>query len=99
MTRRHAVQIAKPPVTWILVADSKQAQIYTRQKVETQRPIIGNSKHNQFEEIVTHEPVPVPDMKWEAESADSYEMGRNATGMVFQSSGTARHMSEPHMDV
>ena len=52
-----------------------------------------------FAEIVAYEPVPVAGMRWEAESADQYEVGRNATGMVFQSSGSARHMSEPHMDV
>ncbi len=99
MTRRQAVQIVKPPVTWILVADSRQAQVYTRHKVEKLMPLLGNSKRNQFSEIIAHEPVPVLGMKWEAESDDQYEVGRNATGMVFESANSARSMSEPHMNV
>ncbi len=98
MTRRQAVQIIKPPVTWILVADSRQAQVYTRSRVEKLMPLPGNSKRNQFSEIIAHEPVPVLGMKWEAESADQYKVGRNATGMVFESASSARSMSEPHMD-
>lgn len=99
MTRRQAVQIVKPPVTWILVADSRQAQVYTRERTEKHIPMAGNSRRNQFSEIIAHEPVPVPGMKWEAESADQYEVGRNATGMVFESASSARSMSEPRIDV
>ena len=62
-------------------------------------PLAGNSRRNQFEEVIAHQPLPVPGMKWEAESVDQYEVGRNKTGMVFESAGSARSMSEPHMDV
>jgi protein required for attachment to host cells len=99
MTRRKAVPIVKPPITWILVADSRQAQVYTRNRVEKLIPLAGNSRRNQFEEIISHEPLPVPGMKWQAESADGYEIGRNKTGMVFESASNARSMSAPHMDV
>ena len=37
MTRRKAVPIAKSPITWILVADSRQAQVYTRKKEKKQK--------------------------------------------------------------
>jgi protein required for attachment to host cells len=40
----------------------------------------------------------VAGMRWEAESTDQYQVGRNATGMVFGSAGSARHMAEPHVD-
>lgn len=99
MTRRQAVRIVKPPVTWILVADSRQAQVYTRQRVEKLVPLAGNSRRNQFSEIIAHEPVPVAGMKWEAESADQYETGRDRLGRVQESANPARHMSEPHIDI
>jgi len=99
MTRRKAVPIVKSPVTWILVADSRKAQVYTRERVEKLIPLERRSRRNQFAEIIAHEPIPVSDMKWEAESASRYEVGRNATGMVFESASTARHMSEPHINV
>jgi protein required for attachment to host cells len=84
MTRNH-------PITWILVADGKQAQVYTREPVERRIP-------PSFAESVTHEPMPIAGMRWKAESPSNYEVGRNATGMVFESSGGARHMAEPHVD-
>lgn len=99
MTRRPAVQIVKPPVTWILVVDSRKAQVYTRSRIEKLIPLAGNSRRNQFSEIIAHAPVAVTGMKWEAESADQYEVGRNATGMVFESASSARSMSEPKIDV
>ena len=99
MTRRKAVPLSKSPVTWILVADSRQAQVYTRERVEKLIPLASNSRRNQFEEVISRAPVPVPGMKWQAESADQYEIGRNRTGMVFESAGSSRSMSAPHMDV
>lgn len=99
MQNRKTVPVAKSPITWILVADSKQAQVYTRERMEKYIPLPGNSRRSQFSEVITHEPVLVPGMKWQAESTDQYEIGRNKTGMVFQSAGGSRSMSAPHMDV
>ncbi len=79
------IPIIKQPVTWVLVADGRRAQVYVRERVERRGSVI-------------REPVPVIDMCLEAEPVSDYETGRNATGMVFESVGGARHMSEPHMD-
>jgi protein required for attachment to host cells len=95
MTRRKAITVAKPPVTWILVADSKQAQVYTRQRIEKLLPL----SHNQFEEAVALEPVPVAGMKWEAESAEAYDVHMNQLGRMHESANTAHHMSEPRLTV
>lgn len=100
MTRRQAVRVEHPPVIWILVADSKQAQVYVRQKVEKYVPVNGNALRDPFSEVIACEPVPVDGMRWRAESADQYEAGRNAVGMVFESSaGAGRHMNQPHIDI
>jgi protein required for attachment to host cells len=99
MTRRPAVTIVKPPITWILVADGRQAQIYRRQYVDELIPLERRFRRSQFEEVATNEPVPVPGMKWKAESPAQYEVGRNKIGMVFESANSARSMSEPHINV
>jgi len=100
MARRQAVRVAHPPVIWILVADSKQAQIYVRQQVEKRVPVNGNALRDPFSDITACEPVPVEGMRWTAESADQYEAGRNSVGMVFESAaGAGRHMNEPHIDI
>jgi protein required for attachment to host cells len=78
--------IIKQPITWVLIADGRQAQIYVRERAEKRGSVI-------------RELTPIADMRREAEPVTDYETGRNATGMVFESVGGARHMSEPHMDV
>ena len=73
--------------------------IYTRQKVEKVIPLERRSRRNQFAEAIASEPVPVPGMKWEAESADQYETGRDRLGRVQESANSAHHMAEPRMNV
>jgi protein required for attachment to host cells len=99
MTRRPAVTIVKPPITWILVADGREAQIYRRQHLEKLIPLERESKHSQFEEVIANGPVPVPGMKWKAESVDQYDIQPDQLGRVQENASCARHMSEPRMDV
>lgn len=53
MTRRKAVPIVSPVVTWILVADGKQAHVYVRTPIERHLP-----HHDSF----ANYPVPLKDM-------------------------------------
>lgn len=86
------------PVTWILVMDAQQAKVYVRGKTQRRVPLAGNARHRHFSEVLIPQLESLSGMAWEAESPERYEAGRNATGMVFQSVGGARHMSEPHLD-
>ena len=88
----------KKPATWILVADGKTAQIYTPKIVEHRIPLAGNGKHRHKKETHALELAPILAKPLMAESSTIYQMGRNQTGMVFESAGGARHMSEPHID-
>jgi len=65
MTRRKAVAILKPAVTWILLADDQQAEIYARQ-THARRPCM---RHRAEE----NDPVSVPYMRWKAESQHNSE--------------------------
>lgn len=86
------------PTLWVLVADGKQAGIYQFGKVEKVVPLPGNAKHAHYETSTAMELSEVAGMRWQAPSAEEYQVGRNATGMVFESAGGARHMSAPHLD-
>lgn len=86
------------PKTWILVADAKTAQIYTRKLIEKHIPMAGNALHKHIEEVHEVELMPVLEKKLQGEPADIYQTGRNLTGTVFESVGSARHMAEPHID-
>lgn len=88
----------KAPTLWVLVADGKQASIYHLGKGEKVIPLPGNAKHPHYDISAALELSEVAGMRWQAQSAEEYQVGRNATGMVFESAGGARHMSEPHMD-
>jgi protein required for attachment to host cells len=70
--------------TWVLVANGSSAQVYVF--------AIKGSR-------LLKELVPISNLQWHAEPKEIYEVGRNATGMVFQSMGGGVSMSEPHIDV
>lgn len=89
---RHA------PTLWVLVADGRQGCLYRMESAERQFPLPGNARHPHYETTAAAELTEIPGMRWQSESAEDYQVGRNATGMVFESSGGARHMSEPHQD-
>jgi len=84
--------------TWILVADAKTAQIYTKKLIEKRIPMAGNATHPHFEETQEIEFVPVLAKALHSESAVIYQVGRNQTGAVIESVGGIRHMGEPHID-
>ena len=88
----------KSPTLWVLVADGKQASIYHLGKGEKVIPLPGNAKHPHYDTSAALELSEVAGMRWQAQSAEEYQVGRNATGMVFESAGGARHMSDPHLD-
>lgn len=89
---------AKHSVTWILVADGKQAQVYMKATVEHHVPMGGRGRRRPVEEVQVAELVPLLLKPLVVESADIYQMGRSLTGMVFESGSSARHMGEPHVD-
>ena len=91
--------MSKLPVTWVLVADGGKAKIYQQTRTKRSVPLRGNARQPNLVESVSAELELVPGMQWQAESSGNYETGRNATGMVFESVGTTRHMNEPHVDV
>lgn len=94
----QATRINKTPVTWVLVADGGRAQVYEKTNIEKRIPIGGSEGETQYQEKLALALSPIVKMKWESQSADIYEMGRNATGMVQESVGSARHSGEPHID-
>jgi len=65
MTRRKAVAILKPAVTWILLADDHQAEIYARQAHPPRLFVRHRSEES--------EPVIVPHMRWMADTKDDSE--------------------------
>lgn len=96
--KAQAVLAEKKPTTWVLVADGKQAQVYERAIVEKRIPIGGSEGEAHYKETKPVGLLPVDGMSWQAESPEIYEVGRNATGMVFESGSSARSMGEPHID-
>ncbi len=97
--RAQAKVSREKTVTWVLVADGRRAQVYERKILEKRIPIGGSEGQTHYKELLVRELLPLKGMAWEAESPEIYETGRNATGMVFESGSSARHMSEPHVDV
>lgn len=93
------LHIAKAPITWVLVADAKTAQIYLPTLTEHRIPLDGNGKRQHAEMRQEWELAPILAKPLTAESAQDYEMGRNRLGRVFESFSSTRHMASPHIDV
>jgi protein required for attachment to host cells len=85
-------------VTWILVADSQQARLYTRKNIERHIPLAGNPKHRHYHATYERELVSVAE-PMHAEPREKYESGRDRLGRVFESASSAHHMSEPHITI
>jgi protein required for attachment to host cells len=96
---KYATLPRAKPVTWILVADGRQARIYTRSYAEKSIPLPGNAKHHHYEEGHAHELVPVPGADFLAESAQHYDFNSKQLGRVHESANSAHHMSEPRETV
>ena len=94
---RETLNIVKPTATWIVVADAKQAQIYTRQHATKSIPLAQGGKHPHYDERTTWELVPLPGTALQAEPADQYQVGAHSQGQVFESVGGRRSSIEPHM--
>jgi protein required for attachment to host cells len=86
--------IHKHPVTWILVANGRNAQIYTIGRVKRKKQITVSGTNNEEKKL-----LPVPGMEMEAESAGNYEIGNDILGRVFESSSSTRHMASPHINI
>lgn len=91
--------MAKSPKTWFVVADGAGARTYEHRENRRAVPMKGSGGGLEERETLVREWVPVEDMTMAAESAHAYEIGRNAIGMVFESVGSVRHMTEPKSDV
>jgi protein required for attachment to host cells len=91
--------VQRNPVTWIVVADGRQARIFMPRHVERHIPMSGNARHHHYQERHELELQPVFARPLHAESVDRYDFGRDQLGRVFESASTARHMAEPRIDV
>jgi len=93
------IQSHKSPVTWVLVADGKQANIYDCRKAMQKIPLGGANKHHAFDEKPIHELVPVPNGALEAESINDYQVGHDRRGTTSSSVSSVHNSYEPHGDI
>lgn len=91
--------MSEKSITWVLVADGKQAQIYECSKTTRNIPLGGANTHHYFNEKSGHELVPVPDGTLKAETIDSYQIGHDRRGTSSSSVSSAHNTYEPHGDI
>jgi len=93
------VFLHKSPLTWFLVADGKQAQVYTRHRARNIMPLNGKKRFRHYEEYSEAELVPVPGTSWKAEALEDFEFGKDKLGRAFESASPTRHMTSPRHDI
>lgn len=80
--------IQKIPVTWFMVADGEEAQIYVQRRILNQIPMGTHTRHPHFDEKYMQELVPVTGMHWRAQSPEDYDINQDTLGRVFESTAT-----------
>jgi len=95
----RAAELPQLLVTWVLVADGRQAQIYECHKTTQKIPLGGANKHHYYNEKSGHELVPMADGFLEAESVDDYQTGHDRRGTASSSNSPTHNTYEPHGDI
>lgn len=86
----------KVPATWIVVADGKEARIYTRK--DHQEKVKMPSPHPDARLFKRgKKPLIQLNNAFKAQPMDK-ELGRHSVGRTYDSSGPGRHIMEPHTD-
>ena len=87
------------PTTWVLVADDKQAEIFSYSKSVHALPKGGANRHHYYDERSGHELTPVANGILMAESIDDYQLGHNRRGSSSSSNSPTHNTYEPHGDI
>lgn len=83
-------------ITWILVADAKQSQLYEYHKIIEEVPLSGGNKHHYVEEKSSHELLPLSNGLIVAEPANDYQLDHNRRGRSSSSNSPTHNTYEPH---
>ncbi|MDR3450483.1 MAG: host attachment protein [Alphaproteobacteria bacterium] len=95
-----AVQLPQPPlVTWVLIADGKQAQIHSYNRSVREVPLGGANKHHLSEEKASHHLSPVTNGDMKAESINDYQLGHDRRGQTSSSNSPTYNTYEPQGDI
>ena len=92
------ISIQKLPVTWVVVADGKQAQVYQLGTKTRRIPLFGNKRLYNVQTTAANL-VPVAGTNWKAASPHIYEFKKRTMGSMFKGSGPAHQMYSPNMDI
>jgi protein required for attachment to host cells len=88
-----------PIITWVLVADAEQAQIYTTQTFIRRVAIGGANKHHLYNKKTGHELVPIEGWHLKAEPLANYQIDHDRRGTTSSSNSPAHNNYEAHSDL
>jgi protein required for attachment to host cells len=97
--REHTAYQPQPIVTWILIADDKEAQIYDCHKTLQPIPLGGANPHHYYNEKSSHELSPVMNGLLKSESINDYQIGHDRRGTASSSNSPTHNTYEPHGDI
>ena len=95
----HIAHHAKPSITWVLIADGKEAQIYVCNKNIKKLPLGGANIHHYYDEQSGHELLTVPEGQLNAESINDYQIGHDQRGTSSSSNSPTHNTYEPQGDI
>ena len=85
----------QPAITWVVIADGQQADVFSCLKSTHKVPLAGANKHHYYDEKAGHELVPVPEGSIKAEPLSDYQIGHNRRGTSSSSNSPTHNTYEP----
>ena len=97
--REHTAHYSNPLITWVLLANNKQVQIYDCHRTYVRIPLGGANPHHYYDEKSCRELTPVPNGLLESDSLDDYQLGHDKRGTTSSSNSPTHNTYEPHGDI
>lgn len=95
----NSAQIQQSSIIWVLVADGGRAQIYRYHQHKALMPMHDSKREPYEQEIKRHELTPVPDMTFEVESLNDFQVGHDGRGSKIGGARPGHNTCEPHLDI
>jgi protein required for attachment to host cells len=86
-------------VTWVLIADGREAHLHILHKTMQKIPLAGTNKHHYYNEKSGYELIPLQGGILKAESIDDYQIGHDRRGTSSRNNSSAHNTYEPEGDI
>ncbi len=95
----NSAQIEQASIIWVLVTDGGRAQIYRYHQHQETVPMHDSKRKPYEQEMKRHELTPLPEMKFESEPLNDFQVGHDGRGSKISGANPGHNTCEEHLDI